>query len=164
MLRKEGYNVNLLIVGDGPQHATLSEEIAQQGLSDFVHFTGSVAPEQVPEWLARMDIATAPYPNQDRFYFSPLKIYEYMAAGLPIIATKVGHLSSIIENGYNGILAEADNPQNMAEAIAHLLDNPSEAKRLGTNARLTAEQNHSWLSVVDRILQIARNCQEKLHT
>lgn len=164
LLRKEGYNVNLLIVGDGPQHATLSEEIAQQGLSDFVHFTGSVAPEQVPEWLARMDIATAPYPNQDRFYFSPLKIYEYMAAGLPIIATKVGHLSSIIENGYNGILAEADNPQNMAEAIAHLLDNPSEAKRLGTNARLTAEQNHSWLSVVDRILQIARNCQEKLHT
>ena len=164
LLRKEGYNVNLLIVGDGPQHATLSEEIAQQGLSDFVHFTGSVAPEQVPEWLARMDIATAPYPNQDRFYFSPLKIYEYMAAGLPIIATKVGHLSSIIENGYNGILAEADNPQNMAEVIAHLLDNPSEAKRLGTNARLTAEQNHSWLSVVDRILQITRNCQEKLHT
>ena len=164
LLRKEGYNVNLLIVGDGPQHATLSEEIAQQGLSDFVHFTGSVAPEQVPEWLARMDIATAPYPNQDGFYFSPLKIYEYMAAGLPIIATKVGHLSSIIENGYNGILAEADNPQNMAEAIAHLLDNPSEAKRLGTNARLTAEQNHSWLSVVDRILQIACNCQEKLHT
>lgn len=164
LLRKEGYNVNLLIVGDGPQHATLSEEIAQQGLSDFVHFTGSVAPEQVPEWLARMDIATAPYPNQDRFYFSPLKIYEYMAAGLPIIATKVGHLSSIIENGYNGILAEADNPQNMAEAIAYLLDNLPEAKRLGTNARLTAEQNHSWLSVVDRILQIARNCQEKLHT
>ena len=164
LLRKEGYNVNLLIVGDGPQHATLSEEIAQQGLSDFVHFTGSVAPEKVPEWLARMDIATAPYPNQDGFYFSPLKIYEYMAAGLPIIATKVGHLSSIIANGYNGILAEADNPQNMAEAIAHLLDNPSEAKRLGTNARLTAEQNHSWLSVVDRILQIARNCQEKLHT
>ena len=164
LLRKEGYNVNLLIVGDGPQHATLSEEIAQQGLSDFVHFTGSVAPEKVPEWLARMDIATAPYPNQDGFYFSPLKIYEYMAAGLPIIATKVGHLSSIIENGYNGILAEADNPQNMAEAIAHLLDNPSEAKRLGTNARLTVEQNHSWLSVVDRILQIARNCQEKLHT
>ena len=164
LLRKEGYNVNLLIVGDGPQHATLSEEIAQQGLSDFVHFTGSVAPEQVPEWLARMDIATAPYPNQDRFYFSPLKIYEYMAAGLPIIATKVGHLSSIIENGYNGILAEADNPQNMAEAIAYLLDNLPEAKRLGTNARLTAEQNHSWRSVVDRILQIARNCQEKLHT
>ena len=87
-----------------------------------------------------------------------------MAAGLPIIATKVGHLSSIIENGYNGILAEADNPQNMAEAIAYLLDNLPEAKRLGTNARLTAEQNHSWLSVVDRILQIARNCQEKLHT
>lgn len=161
LLRRRGYPLNLLIVGDGPQHAALSEEIAQQGLSEFVHFTGAVAPEQVPEWLARMDIAVAPYPNLDGFYFSPLKIYEYMAAGLPIIATQVGHLSTVIENGYNGILVEADNPQNMAEGIARLLDNPSEAQQLGANARATAEQHHSWLAVVDRILHIARDCQRR---
>ncbi|MBN6065643.1 glycosyltransferase family 4 protein [Aggregatibacter actinomycetemcomitans] len=164
LLHKQGYRVKLLIVGDGPQHATLTEEIAQLGLSDFVHFTGAVAPEQVPEWLARMDIATAPYPNQEGFYFSPLKIYEYMAAGLPIIATLVGHLSSVIENGYNGILVEADNPQKMAESIARLLDNPSQAQQLGANARLTAEQKHSWLAVVDRILHITRDCRQKLPT
>ncbi|WP_373818706.1 glycosyltransferase family 4 protein [Glaesserella sp.] len=158
ILRSRGYKVRLLIVGDGPEYQTLYDDIKRQGLSDYVHFTGAVQPENVPEWLGQMDVAVAPYPNMERFYFSPLKIYEYMAAGIPVIATNVGHLDSVVEHNHNGLLVEAENPSKMADAIATLFDNPLEAQRLGAAARLTAEQHHSWLAVVDRILDIARSC------
>lgn len=155
LLRTRGYDVRLLIVGDGPQYTALQADIERQGLSPYVHFTGAVLPEQVPEWLAQMYVAVAPYPNMDGFYFSPLKIYEYMAAGLPIIATRVGHLATVVEHDYNGILVEAENPEKMADAVALLLNEPAKTEKLGAAARLTAEREHSWLAVVDRILSIA---------
>ncbi|WP_101776358.1 glycosyltransferase family 4 protein [Pasteurella oralis] len=161
LLRERGYNTRLLIVGDGPQYQALSDEIEKLGLLEYVQFTGAVAPETVPMWLAKMDIAVAPYPTIDKFYFSPLKIYEYMAAGLPIIATRVGHLDSVIENNYNGILVVPDEPSKMANSIAELFVSPSTAQQLGQNARFTAEQYHSWLSVVERILDIARSCKNE---
>ncbi len=158
LLHQQGHKTRLLIVGDGPQYVSLQAEIAQLGLSEYVQFSGAVAPETVPQWLGQMHIATAPYPNLADFYFSPLKIYEYMAAGLPIIATQVGHLAQVIDEGYNGILVEAENPQKMAESLAELLNSPIKLLELGQAARLTAEQKHCWLAVVDRVLQIAEQC------
>lgn len=160
VLRDRGYRTRLLIVGDGPEYTTLHADIEKLGLSEYVRFTGAVLPEQVPEWLGQMDIAVAPYPNMERFYFSPLKIYEYMAAGLPIIATNVGHLATVVEHDYNGLLVEAENPEKMADSIASLLANPKKTQRLAEAARLTAEQHHSWLAVVDRILNIAKTCKK----
>ncbi|QIM63396.1 glycosyl transferase family 1 [Pasteurellaceae bacterium Orientalotternb1] len=161
ILRQRGYHARLLIVGDGPQYQVLNDEIEQLGLLEHVHFTGAVAPDSVPEWLAKMDIAVAPYPSMEQFYFSPLKIYEYMAAGLPIIATQVGHLDSVIDNGYNGVLIAPDDPSKMADGIEEIFTDPVKAQQLGQNARFTAEQYHSWLSVVERILAIAHSCRSK---
>ncbi|MGC7560275.1 glycosyltransferase family 4 protein [Pasteurella sp. PK-2025] len=159
LLRKQGHFARLLIVGDGPEHDNLRQDIEQLGLLDDVCFTGAVLPENVPDWLAKMDIAVAPYPTMEHFYFSPLKIYEYMAAGLPVIATRVGHLASVIEDNQNGILVSPDSPQHLAEAMAELLACPTKAQQLGSMARRTAEKQHSWLSVVDRVLAIAKSCQ-----
>ncbi|MGC6406250.1 glycosyltransferase family 4 protein [Bisgaard Taxon 45] len=164
LLRKQGHRVQLLIVGDGPEYEKLHQEIEQCGLIDDVYFTGAVLPEHVPDWLAKMDIAVAPYPTMEHFYFSPLKIYEYMAAGLPVIATDVGHLETVIDDHQNGILVAPDSPQSIADAIATLLANPIKAQQLGMMARLTAEKQHSWLSVVDRVLDIVKSCQDCQNT
>lgn len=155
LLRKRDEKVRLLIVGDGPEYDSLHSGIESLGLSEYVTFTGAVQPEDVPHWLGQMDIAVAPYPNMEHFYFSPLKIYEYMAAGIPVIATRVGHLASVVADGENGVLVEAENPAKMADCIAGLLREPSKLQQLGAVARQTAEQNHGWLAVVDRILAIA---------
>lgn len=160
ILRKRGYNTRLLIVGDGPQYELLNDEITKLGLAEYVQFTGAILPEDVPQLLAKMDVAVAPYPYMEQFYFSPLKIYEYMAAGLPIISTRVGHLETVVDDNHNGLLVEPDNPEKMADVIAQLFTDPVKAQKLGMMARLTAEQQHSWLSVVDRILEIARACQK----
>ena len=157
ILRQRSENVRLLIVGDGPEYESLHQNIKSLGLLDYVQFTGAVLPEEVPNWLAQMDIAVAPYPNMEHFYFSPLKIYEYMAAGIPVIATRVGHLDTVVTHEHNGILVEAENPMEMADCISNLLKDTLKLQQLGKAARQTAENEHSWLSVVERILKISQS-------
>ncbi len=157
ILRQRNENVRLLVVGDGPEYESMHSNIEKLGLLDYVKFTGAVQPEDVAHWLGQMDIAVAPYPNMEHFYFSPLKIYEYMAAGIPVIATRVGHLETVVAHGYNGMLVEAENPTAMADCIANLIKDSSKLQQLGKNARQTAENEHSWLSVVERILAIVKN-------
>ena len=78
----------LLIVGDGPGRASLAEELADSKLGRAVRLQGAVRPSRVPSLLGLMDVAVAPYPDLSDFYFSPLKVYEYMAAGLPVVTSR----------------------------------------------------------------------------
>jgi glycosyltransferase involved in cell wall biosynthesis len=146
----------LLIVGDGPERAKLNDEIGQRGLQEAVYFTGAVSPDQVPGWLASMDVAVAPYPMLPHFYFSPLKVFEYMAAGLPIVASRVGQIARIIQHDVNGLLVSAGDSSALAAALQQLRNDPESACRLGQEARQTVLQNHTWDQVVRRILDAAR--------
>jgi glycosyltransferase involved in cell wall biosynthesis len=143
----------LLIVGDGPERAKLSDDIKERGLQDSVHLTGSVSPDQVPEWLASMDVAVAPYPLLPRFYFSPLKVFEYMAAGLPVVASSVGQIVQIIQHDVNGLLYPPGDPAALTAALQQLAADPELRLRLGREARKTILQNHTWDQVVWRILK-----------
>src|SRR5207302_554460 len=78
-------------------------------------FAGAVAHTDIPGLLASMDVAVAPYPNLADFYFSPLKVYEYMAAGLPVVVSNIGQLGKLINHGVNGLLV----PAGDAGALAH---------------------------------------------
>jgi glycosyltransferase involved in cell wall biosynthesis len=126
-----------------------------------VHLTGAVPPETIPYWLAQMDVAVAPYPQSQDFYFSPLKVYEYMAAGLPVIASKIGQLTEIIENGVNGILAPPGDATALATALEQLWRSPLLRKHLGNSAQEKILQEHTWDKVVDKILWLASQ-QQKL--
>ncbi|NDJ57583.1 glycosyltransferase family 4 protein [Enterobacteriaceae bacterium 4M9] len=154
LLRQKGYNVTLSIIGDGPQAADLQQRLASSGVSG-AQFHGAVAPEQVPQLLSCVDIAVAPYPQLENFYFSPLKIYEYMAAGLPVITTRVGHLAELVSDGETGLLVAPEDPTALAQAVISLIDNPAQRQRLGNAGRREAEQHHSWTQAVKRIWQLA---------
>lgn len=149
----------LLVVGDGPCREETTALLDQQGLLPFCEFTGAVVAEQVPGLLARMDIATAPYPSQDNFYFSPLKIYEYLAAELPAVTTRVGHLDEVVLDGVDGLLVNPDDPQALADALQRLVDDRALRERLGQNGRQRIVEHHSWDAVVRRFLSIAADCQ-----
>lgn len=145
----------LLLVGDGPEGEALQGDIRDRGLAEAVEFTGAVPPEAVPGLLAAMDVAIAPYPAGDRFYFSPLKVYEYMAAGLPVVASRLGQLEDLIESGVNGVLCPPGDPAALAEAIEHLWRSPELRQRLGQAARRTVLQHHTWDAIAQRILALA---------
>ena len=97
-------DVRLLIVGDGPLRNTLESMAADRGVSHAVDFRGAVEPSEVPRMLASMDVAVAPYPPLDDFYFSPLKLFEYMAAGCAIVAAAIGQINQTVGD-FQGNLA-----------------------------------------------------------
>jgi glycosyltransferase involved in cell wall biosynthesis len=102
-----------------------------------------------------MDAAVAPYPAQRGFYFSPLKVFEYMAAGLPVVASRVGQLAEVIEDGVTGLLCPPGDAVACAEALGRLRAEPALAARLGLAAREHVRRRHSWRAVAGQILRLA---------
>jgi len=145
----------LLIVGDGPERQRLEADLSARNLTGSVHFTGAVAPDTVPGLLASMDVGVAPYPKLSNFYFSPLKAYEYMAAGLPVVASRIGQLEKLIEHGVSGLLTTPGDAAELANALCQLHDAPAWRHRLGQAARTLVLRNHTWDKVTERILSLA---------
>jgi glycosyltransferase involved in cell wall biosynthesis len=143
-----------LIVGDGPERPHLEAELATRGLSEAVLFTGAVAPHEVPGLLASMDVAVAPYPKLANFYFSPLKVYEYMAAGLPIVASRIGQLAELLHHEETALLCPPGDAPALAEALERLRHDAELSQRLGRAARATVLKKHTWNAVARRILSI----------
>jgi len=149
--------VRLLVVGDGPERAALEEQINGLGLAQSVVLTGAVAADEVPALLASMDVAVAPYPPRSPFYFSPLKVYEYMAAGLPVVASRIGQLEQLLEDGACGILCPPGDPAALAEALDAVRSDPDLRQRRGRRARAKVVAESTWDAVVARILALARS-------
>jgi glycosyltransferase involved in cell wall biosynthesis len=144
----------LLIVGDGSDREQLDREIAARDLVSRVRFTGSVAPESVPGLLASMDAAVAPYPALAQFYGSPLKVYEYMAAGLPIVASRIGQIEELIEDGETGLLVPPGDGAELAKALSRLEFEPKLREHLGTAAQ-NAVWDHTWANLLEYTLSLA---------
>jgi glycosyltransferase involved in cell wall biosynthesis len=106
----------LLIVGDGPERSRLQRLADDLGIRERTLFVGAVPHGEVPEWLGAMDVGVAPYAFQPVFYFSPLKIAEYLAAGLPVVATEQGDIPRQV--GDAGLLV----PPGDAEALRRALE------------------------------------------
>jgi glycosyltransferase involved in cell wall biosynthesis len=143
----------LRIVGDGPQREPLEALAAELGVD--VAFTGAVAPADIPALLADCAVAVAPYPATEDAadqYFSPLKLYEYAAAALPVVASRVGQVPSAVEDGVDGLLVEPSDPAALARAVDALVADPARRRAMGRAARRTAVEQRSWTAVLDRVL------------
>ena len=152
------------IIGDGPCRLDLERQSAELGVG--AEFTGAVSPAAVPRLLHGCDAAAAPYPHpapgRDD-YFSPLKVYEYMAASLPVIASEVGQIPSILRNGHTGILVPPADPTAIAAALVRLESSQDLRVRLGAQARAAAVGLYSWDSVLAAIRQaLATAAEEKV--
>ena len=145
----------LLIVGDGPERANVEAGLAEAGLADAVVFTGRVASADVPAYLAAMDVAVAPYPPMDACYFSPLKLYEYMAAGMPVVASRIGQIPDVVRDGESGLLCAPGDASALAAALDRLRIDPALRVRLSRAARHAVLERHTWTAVFGRVLALA---------
>ncbi|MEZ6060691.1 MAG: glycosyltransferase family 4 protein [Planctomycetaceae bacterium] len=147
-------DVRLRIVGDGPERQSLQNRVHRTMPSrvDMVEFCGAVDHDRVPGILAHVDVAVAPYPDLDGFYFSPLKIYEYMAAGCAVVASRVGAPARIITSGKNGLLCVPEDCADLADKLRTLYSNPDLCRELGDAARSMILRQHTWDHVLQAIL------------
>jgi alpha-maltose-1-phosphate synthase len=138
-----------LLVGDGPERAA-AEQLAAAWPGHFI-FTGAAAYDAVPELLAQASIGVAPFNTAPHpalraagFFWSPLKVYEYMAAGLPVVTTDIHPLSQVIRDGQEGALFHEGDVADLAAAMARLLDDPASARAMGARARARVVERYSW--------------------
>ncbi len=147
-------DVDLAIIGDGPMRAWIDGFADGTGLADRIHVTGWVAHTDLPGLLNAVDIATAPYPPIEGFYFSPLKLFEYLAAGRAIVASRIGQIDGIIRDGDNGLLVRPGDVTDLTRALAGLVADADRRGSLGARARASADA-YSWSGVAERICAVA---------
>jgi glycosyltransferase involved in cell wall biosynthesis len=163
-VHQEARDTRLLVVGDGTERAPLIAALSARGVLDATHFTGAVDSSEVPGLLASMDVAVAPYPYSKDFYFSPLKLYEYMAAGLPVVASEIGQIAEVIEHNVDGHLCRPGDPTACAASLLGLRADPHRCLRMGAAARQKVLKHHSWDAIAGRILDLAGlECPEFSH-
>lgn len=145
--------VALLMVGEGPESSRISNFRSEHPHVQVVH-VGSISHNEVPSYIAACDVCAAPYESSAAFYFSPLKIYEYLAMGKPVIASDQGQIREVVEDGRNGLMFEAGNVEQFTAAVERLRRNPKLLQRLGANARRSVS-GRTWLRNARRILAAA---------
>lgn len=154
-------NAQLLIVGDGPQRESIYEQIDGLGLTNAVTMTGTVSPTEIPKYLSNMDVAVAPYPQLDGFYFSPLKVFEYMAAGKAIVASAIGQINDVLVNDKTALLCTPGDIDALATALKSLHGDTHLRNRLGNEALAVARERHTWDAVAKTIIHTASEVYNK---
>jgi len=162
-LRARGHKeIGAVLIGDGPELPAVRR--AAEGI-DTILFTGALPHDRMPAALACADIGVAPFdtgahaPLSLGFYWSPLKIFEYMATGLPVVAPAVDRMPSLVANGREGLLYDAQAADALADALQALSEDAPLRKRLGAAARERAVREYSWTAhcaALDRAMRAAR--------
>lgn len=147
ILRREGLRLTCVIAGVGPDEARLRGLIDDAGVGEDVRLLG--LRDDVPALLRAFDVAVM----SSRSEGAPLALMEYMAAGLPIVATAVGGIPELIEDRASGLLVPPRAPSALADALRQVLNDPSLAARLGGAARDRQRHELDLDAVVRRLEQ-----------
>ncbi len=143
----------LVLVGDGPARAELERAAAERGVAGRVHFAGRRAHAAIPGLLPAFDVALVPAINP---YASPLKLHEYMAAGLPSIAPDQPNLREVLTDGENALLVPAGEPDALKRALVRLAGDARLCDELGRRARRTVElRDLTWRGNARRVVAAA---------
>ena len=158
ILKDQNRAFHLEIAGDGPMQSELQALVSDGDLAEQVHFKGPLAHEQVPEWLQGLDMFVLAC-KKDRYGDMdgiPVVLMEAMLAGVPVISCRISGIPELIEDGKSGLLAEPENPVDLADAIARLLsdDNLQNDFRTNAMAKVQAEFELSKnVAVLDKLFR-----------
>ena len=164
----EQSDVHFLLVGDGLQLPRVRTIVGDSG-AGRVHLTGLVPQADAPKFLAASDLVVSPHvANEDGspFFGSPTKLFEYMAMGLPIVASELGQIGDVLQPSVRvselpmvaepgtavALLTTPGSVAELADGIRHLVDRPDWRTALGSNARALALERHTWDAHVATIL------------
>jgi glycosyltransferase involved in cell wall biosynthesis len=134
ILRREGFDFTVLLVGDGPERQRLEAAIAHTGLTDVVHITGFLRGAALTQMLSGVGVVVMPSVWEET---AGLAAIEHMMRGRPVIASKIGGLGEVV--GDSGITCRAGDPEDLARCMKDVLQNPANIVALGRHARERAK-------------------------
>jgi len=153
--------LRFLLVGSGRLHAEVEKQLASE--AGRVIFTGAVDHDRVPRLLDACDILLAPHvPLADgsEFFGSPTKIFEYMAMGKAIVASRLGQIGEVLTDRETALLVEPGNVAELVTAIEKLIESDELRATLGAKARGVAEREHTWKHNAQRVLEAYQSLTE----
>ena len=162
-LMPEGARVRFLLVGSGVLRREVERILREAAVEHRVILTGAVEHERVPELLDACDVLASPHvPLEDGsdFFGSPTKLFEYMAMGKGIVASRLGQIGDVLRDEETALLVEPGHARQLSEAILRLTDSPDLRERLGQAARREAVARHTWTHNAARVLDAFRSWSE----
>lgn len=143
------HKIHFVIAGEGPMRVVLPDQIAQAGLKDHVTLPGHRA--DVPEMLASLDVLVLPSYAHEGI---PQIILQAQAMARPVVATTIGGIPEVVEDGVTGLLVEPRDADALAANIAAILDDPALAKRLSQAGRAQIESKYSLDAMGEKLLEL----------
>lgn len=137
----ESIHIGLILIGDGGSKNALIEKAVPLPKNLHLVFPGFIPHAALPEYIAAMDIAVMPHSND---YGSPMKVFEYMALGKPVVAPDFGPLRDAVDHGRDGLLFAPGKLYELTCAILSLVKEPERRQAMGRTARLRVEKDHNW--------------------
>jgi glycosyltransferase involved in cell wall biosynthesis len=151
ILAQDHPDVVLVLFGDGQERRSLEAEVLARQLPSVI-FAGSVPFEQMPRHLALCDAALVLAPSTGPFHYSPVKLREYLACGLPVVAHAAGELAVELRPDHHALLVERGRPHALASALIRLREDRALRERLGREGRQLARARWSWETPVRTVL------------
>jgi len=139
--------VRFLLVGSGALQEEMKQLLTAEVETGRVIFFGGVAHEQIPALLDACDVLVSPHvplAASAEFFGSPTKLFEYMAMGKAIVASRLGQIADVLSHEKTGLLVEPGDARQLSNAIIRLTQSPQLREKLGADARQSAIANHTW--------------------
>ena len=152
IVHQEMPDAKLVIVGDGDERSRLEELVEKLNLSDCIQFAGRMPQENIPRLMCQADIFALSSLSEGL----PVALLEVMAARLPIVATNVGGIPDIVEEGVNGYLVNAKNPNEIADRILILLRSDEVRNKISINNREKAKL-YTWDKIIGMVEKVYLN-------
>ena len=155
-LVQSGISVKMLIVGGGPFKESFEKMIAEHALQEHFVLTGEVLHSTIPSYLKEIDVGLLLFRpvRYNNIIATPNKLFEYMAFGIPIVASDLPEIRKIIQETGAGILVDPSNVKEIAESIIYLADNPEVVEEMGKNGKKAFQTKYNWDAESSELLKV----------
>lgn len=150
MVKQACPSAQLLMVGDGEAAAELKEQAQRAGLAASIRWSGRMPYDHVPLFIGAMTVCVAPF-RADRGETSPVKIFDYLACGRPVVASAIPCVEATFGRGSGVELVPPDDPTVLAHAVIALLRDSARCGALGEQGRRFVEHQFSWAHIIEQL-------------
>jgi len=134
-------DARLCLVGDGPERTAIEQQVETLGVAHLVDFTGQVTHENLAEQMAKFYIGVMPDSN---VYGSPMKIFEYMSMGVPVVAPDYAPILDVVQNGQQGLVFRRQDLDDLVNCLRRILASEKLRGKLSRQARTKIETERNW--------------------